>query len=93
MPCSIAGQRDGDRSYGGSNLIHDEAALKTLYALAEALERPEYAQAADRYLRYFANNCTATPSGLFPWGEHAFWHLGEGRIGNSRHLRDKQRRA
>jgi hypothetical protein len=88
MPCSIAGQRDGDRSYGGSNLIHDEAALKTLYALAEALERPEYAQAADRYLRYFANNCTATPSGLFPWGEHAFWHLGEGRIGNSRHLRD-----
>jgi hypothetical protein len=28
MPAAIPGQRDGDPSYGGSNLIHDEAALR-----------------------------------------------------------------
>jgi hypothetical protein len=77
MPAAIPGQRDGDLSYGGSNLIHDEAELKTLYALSQALDRPDYAQAADRYVHSFATDCTATPSGLFPWGEHAFWHLGE----------------
>ena len=32
MPPAIPGQRDGDRAYGGSNLIHDEAALKTRWA-------------------------------------------------------------
>ncbi len=36
MPPGIAGQRDGDRSHLGSNLIHDQTALKTMYALAEA---------------------------------------------------------
>ncbi len=88
MPPAIAGQRDGDRAYGGSNLIHDEAALKTLYALSCALGRPDYGTAADRYLHRFATHCTDTPSGLFPWGEHAFWDLERDRIGNSRHLRN-----
>ena len=88
MPPAIAGQRDGDRAYRGSNLIHDEAALKTLYALADALDRPHYAAAADRYIERFATHCTDTPSGLFPWGEHAFWDLERDRIGNSRHLRN-----
>ena len=83
MPPPIAGQRNGDRSHLGCNLIHDEATLKTLYALAAALGRPDYAEAADRYLRRFATHCTDTASGLFPWGEHSFWHLGEDRIGNS----------
>ena len=88
LPAAIPGQRDGDRAHLGSNLIHDEAALKTLYALSAALDRPTYAEAADRYLRHFATHCTNTASGLFPWGEHAYWHLAEDRVGNSRHIRD-----
>ena len=34
MPPAIEGQRDGDRSFRGSNTIHDEATLVPLYALA-----------------------------------------------------------
>lgn len=75
LPPPIKGQRDGDRSYPGSNLMHDEPALLTMYGLARALDRPDYAAAADRYLERFATHCTATPNGLFPWGEHAYWDL------------------
>lgn len=83
LPPAIPGQRQGDRSHPGSNLIHDEATLKTLYALATALGRPEYAAAANQYLQRFATHCTETATGLFPWGEHSFWHLTEARVGNS----------
>ena len=75
LPAPVQGQRRGDRSYPGNNLIHDEAALMTMYALASALNRPQYAEAADKYLKRFATHCTDTPTGLFPWGEHAFWNL------------------
>jgi hypothetical protein len=83
LPPAIPGQRDGDRAHLGSNLIHDEAALRTLLALAEPLARPEYAAGADAYLARFSALCTETPTGLFPWGEHAYWHLVERRVGNS----------
>lgn len=83
LPPPIPGQRNGDRAHSGSNLIHDEATLKTLYALATACNRPDYAAAADRYLQRFATHCTETATGLFPWGEHSFWHLTEDRVGNS----------
>lgn len=83
MPPPIEGQRNNDRSHLGSNLMHDQVTLKTLYALAEVLPRPGYRQAADRYLRRFSEHCTNTATGLFPWGEHSFWHLTEDRVGNS----------
>ncbi len=83
LPPAIPGQRDWDRAHLGSNLIHDEATLKTLYALAAASGRPDYAEAADLYLQRFATHCTDTATGLFPWGEHSFWHLVEDRVGNS----------
>jgi hypothetical protein len=83
LPPAIPGQRDWDRAHLGSNLIHDEATLKTLYALAAASGRPDYAAAADAYLQRFATHCTETATGLFPWGEHSFWHLVEDRVGNS----------
>lgn len=83
LPPPIPGQRNGDRAYPGSNLIHDEATLKTLYALARAWNCPDYAAAANRCLQRFAIHCTATATGLFPWGEHSFWHLTEDRVGNS----------
>lgn len=83
LPPAIPGQRNGDRTPLGSDLIHDQTLLFTLYALADALGRPDYEAAADRYLRRFATHCTDTASGLFPWGEHAYWHLPEDRAGNS----------
>lgn len=83
MPRAIPGQRDGDRAYLGSNLIHDQALLKTMYALSQVLNRPDYAEAADHYLQRFVTHCTDTVSGIFPWGEHAYWHLAEDRVGNS----------
>lgn len=91
MPPGIPGQRDGDRSHLGCNLIHDQAALKTLYALAGVLDKSEYSKAADRYLERFATHCTDTPTGIFPWGEHAYWHLVEDRVANSYLLRDASR--
>ena len=83
LPPGISGQRDGDRSHLGSNLIHDHVTLKTMYALAAAIRRPDYAVAADAYLQRFAAHCTNTPTGLFPWGEHSFWHLLEDSVGDS----------
>jgi len=83
LPEPITGQRNGDRAHLGSNLIHDESTLLTLLGLAEGLDRPDYATAANRYLQRFAEHCTGTETGLFPWGEHAYWHLVEDRIANS----------
>ena len=83
-PPKIPGQRDGDRAHLGSNLIHDEPFLATMNALAESHSKPEYIEAVDRYLEHFAQNCTNTATGLFPWGEHSFWNLIEERVGCSR---------
>lgn len=83
LPPAILGQRDGDRAFLGSNLIHDEALLLTMLKLDEALGRPHYRTAVETYLHYFASHCTNTTTGLFPWGEHSYWHLNEDRVGNS----------
>jgi len=87
LPPAIDGQRDGDRAPLGSNLIHDEPTLMTLYGL----DRSAYTAAADDYLRRFATHCTDTESGLFPWGEHAYWQIEEDRPGNSFQSRDSSR--
>ena len=84
LPPAIHGQRDGDRCLHGNNLIHDEPLLKAMYALAEIDGRASFGDAAGRYLERYARSCADTPSGLFGWGEHAFWHLLEGRVGSSR---------
>jgi hypothetical protein len=91
MPEAISGQRDGDRSHLGSNLIHDQTALMTLYALKAATGNDGYSKAADRYLERFALHCTHTPTGIFPWGEHAYWHLLEDRVADSYQLRNQNR--
>lgn len=83
-PPKIPGQRNGDRAHLGNNLIHDEPLLATMYAIADIQSKPEYIKAADQYLQHFAQNCTQTETGLFPWGEHSFWHLIEERVGCSR---------
>jgi len=86
LPPAISGQRTGDRSFPGNNLMHDLPLLGTMYGLA-AVADGKYAAAADRYLAEWAATCTQSATGLFPWGEHAFWDLRERRIGNSYTLR------
>ncbi len=83
-PTKIPGQRNGDRAHLGCNLIHDEPLLTTMYTLAETESKPEYSESIDQYLKQYAQNCTNTETGLFPWGEHSFWHLIEDRVGCSR---------
>jgi hypothetical protein len=85
-PPAIAGQRQHDRSHPGSNLSHDHTVLLSLDRLGAVLGRADYTAAADRYLRRFADHCTDTPTGLFPWGEHAYWNLAEDRLGDSHEL-------
>lgn len=87
-PAPIRGQRHGDRSHRGSNLIHDTPLLMTMYGLSSALGRPDYAGAADRYIQRFATHCTNTVTGLFPWGEHSYWDLVTDSIGNSSRFHD-----
>lgn len=82
LPPPIHGQRMGDRAFLGSNLMHDQNLLKIMYAMG----RDGYRDAADGYLRRFATHCTGTVTGLFPWGEHAYWHLEEDRVGDSHRL-------
>lgn len=83
LPSAIAGQRECDRSFPGSNLMHDHVVLKVMYDLSGVLGEARWAAAGDRYLERFATHCTDTPTGLFPWGEHAFWNLMEDRPGSS----------
>ncbi|MBN2712897.1 MAG: hypothetical protein JXR97_10785, partial [Planctomycetes bacterium] len=86
LPEAIPGQRYCDRSFPGSNLMHDHSVLGLMYDLSAATGEERFAKAADRYLQYWSLHCTNTPTGLFPWGEHAFWHLEEDRIGNGYNL-------
>jgi hypothetical protein len=89
LPPPIPGQRTGDRSFLGNNLMHDLPLLGTMYGLAAAGHQ-DYAAAADRYLARWAATCpptTPSATGLFPWGEHAYWDLRAQRTGNSYRLR------
>lgn len=85
LPPGIEGQRDGDRAFPGSNLLHDTALLALMYDLAEIDGRRDFALAANRYVQRFAEHCTniKAGTGLFPWGEHAFWDLRRDCLGNS----------
>jgi hypothetical protein len=66
--------------------------LRTLRGLAVAEAgtgigaEDQYADAVERALRRFAAHCTDTTTGLFPWGEHAYWHLAEDRVGDSKQV-------
>jgi len=79
LPPPIDGQRNHDRSFRGSNLIHDEPLLQTMRALGDSELNP----AVDAYLDRFAKHCTQTVTGLFPWGEHSDWDLVDDCPGDS----------
>jgi hypothetical protein len=75
IPQCVGGQRDIERCPFGTNLIHEQTTLRTAYELSELLGEKDLAAGADAYLSHFARYCTNTPTGLFPWGEHAFWDI------------------
>lgn len=84
LPPIIPGQRNSDRSPRGNNLQHDIPLLATLHGFDQTLGRPSYHNLRTAYLETFATVCApASPTGLLPWGEHAFWNLADGSIGNS----------
>jgi len=71
-PANVPGQRFGDRSIRGGNLFHDVMLLRAAGYLTELTGQPQYRRAATDYLKFFADRCPQ-PTGLFPWGEHAYW--------------------
>ena len=64
-------------------IIEDLLADPTAERIDEiTLVRSADPDAVPTHLHRFATHCALTPSGLFPWGEHAFWNLSEERVGN-----------
>ena len=72
---SIPGQRIWDRAMWGGNLSHDLPLLDAMETVSEITGDPRYREAADAYLQFFLDNCTRTPTGLWPWGEHTYWNF------------------
>ncbi|MGM0493877.1 MAG: hypothetical protein ACQER1_13125 [Armatimonadota bacterium] len=70
---SIPGQRWGDRPFWGGNLSHDRPLLEAMEYVSEYTGDARYREAAHAYLEFFLDNCTDTPTGLWPWGEHVYW--------------------
>ncbi len=82
-PEPLPGQRAWDRAFPGCNLMHDMPLLRVLIDLGGSHRWRGFRTAADGYLDAFLARCTATATGLFPWGEHAFWNLRGERLGDS----------
>ena len=84
MP-SMPGQRMGDRAMFGGNLQHDVPLLMAMGYLGQNGGDPSYAEAAGDYVRFYFNNCTNTPTGLWPWGEHGHWDFFKETWGHTIH--------
>lgn len=83
MPPAIPGQREGDRARWGCNLMHDHPLLRVMLLVGQEESYAAYVGTVERYLSQFVTHCTHSPSGLFLWGEHAYWRIDTGRAGNS----------
>lgn len=70
---SIPGQRWWDRALYGGNLAHDLPLLEAMDYVTELTGDAKYREAAHAYLQFFLDNCTDSPTGLWPWGEHVYW--------------------
>lgn len=81
----IEGQRQGDRAPFGGNLQHDLMLLLAARDLSALTGEARYADAAEAYLRFFLEHATATPTGLWPWGEHAHWDFYREAVGHNIH--------
>ncbi len=72
---SLPGTRAGDRCLHGNNLMHDLPLIKAFQALSDLTGNNSYAKAVKDYLDFYFENCPDPVTGLFPWGEHVFWHF------------------
>jgi hypothetical protein len=70
----LPGQRVGDRSWFGTNLVYDIPLIAAFRALSRITGNDAYRTAVDDYLTFFCDTCPSKATGLFPWGEHAYWH-------------------
>ncbi|MBD3293522.1 MAG: hypothetical protein GF393_11400 [Armatimonadia bacterium] len=82
---AIEGQRQHDRAVMGGNLQHDLMLLLAARETTELTGDARYEEAAEDYLRFFLTNCTHTPTGLWPWGEHAHWDFHDECVGHYIH--------
>jgi hypothetical protein len=56
-------------------LAHDVYTLLTMDYVSQLTGDRRYVNAADAYRRFFLRRCAPATGGLFPCGEHAFWHF------------------
>ena len=82
---TVHGQRIGDRATYGGNLQHDQMAIMAAHQVSAITGDDSYRQIARDYLQFFLDNCTDTPTGLWPWGEHAYWDFYAERPGRNTH--------
>ncbi len=84
-PQNSPGQRYGDRSVHGGNLFHDVMLLQAMDYLSKSTGDDKYTNAVTDYLTFFLSNCPHPNTGLFPWGEHAYWNFYEEKAVNDIH--------
>ena len=77
IPGNSPGQRYGDRSLKGGNLCQDIMLLQAMDYMTKITGKQKYQQAVTDYLTFFLSNCPHPNTGLFPWGEHAYWNFFE----------------
>jgi hypothetical protein len=82
---SMPGQRMGDRAMFGGNLQHDLPLLLAMGHYSKLVGKRIYGEVATAYLRFFMENCTKTPTGLWPWGEHGHWDFFKETWGHTTH--------
>lgn len=82
---TIEGQRNGDRAPFGGNLQHDLPLLMAMEHMSAITGDDKYRAAADAYLRHFLDHCAHTPTGLWPWGEHAHCDFRTNTPGHTTH--------
>lgn len=84
IPANIEGQRYSDRSVRGGNLFHDVMTLQACDLLTKLSGDAKYRAAATAYLDFFLSHCQQR-TGLFPWGEHAYWDFFQEKPGHATH--------
>lgn len=82
---TIPGQRQHDRAHFGGNLQHDIPLLLAMFETSRITGDPRYRDGAHAYLRFFLDHCAQTPTGLWPWGEHAHWDFFKEAPGHTTH--------
>ena len=76
-PGNSPGQRYEDRSLHGGNLLQDVMLLQSMDYMSKLTGNQKYQQHVTDYLTFFLENCPHPNTGLFPWGEHAYWNFYE----------------